>query len=168
MSCYQVKSYYLRYIVDDDMELYLVCDLLDQYNKRHHTNYTFEQYLEQKQTQEILIKKFHLSGKKYMTDKLNKVMKHTTYTKEDGSEGEEYAISEEWLINCLMWVDPLCAWDFCKLFKENYMETEENNRSAIEWAHKLCKEVKKFQKMLKDLRDEYALDVDLSTDTLVL
>ena len=161
-------TYNFRYTVIDGVDMYLVSDVLDQYNEHQGREYTFEEYLEDKDTREFLIKKFHLPH--YYNPRrwnIKKEIKYITYTRVDGTRGQDYVVNGKWLINCLAWFDPLFALRVCDLFKDNNNEEADSNR---EWALRLCKEVKKFQKMLKDLRDKYAPDVelDLSTDTLVL
>ena len=47
-------AYDIRSTVIDDTRMFLVSDLLNQYNTLHHTNKKFKQYLENKQTQELL------------------------------------------------------------------------------------------------------------------
>ena len=161
-------TYNFRYTVIDGVDMYLVSDVLDQYNEHQGREYTFEEYLEDKDTREFLIKKFHLPH--YYNPRrwnIKKEIKYITYTRVDGTRGQDYVVNGKWLINCLTWFDPLFALRVCDLFKDNNNEEADSNR---EWALRLCKEVKKFQKMLIDLRDKYAPDVelDLSTDTLVL
>ena len=161
-------SYKIRYTVIDGIDMYLVSDLLDQYNEREDTNYMFETYLEDEETREFLIKKFHLP-QNYEPDKwdIDKSIKYITYIRVDGTEGQDYVICEELLMNCLMRFNPLFASKVYKFFKNNI---EEEVNSDLDWAFRLSREVKKFQKMLIYLRDNYApdLDIDLSTDTLVL
>lgn len=161
-------TYKFRYTVIDGVDMYLVSDVLDQYNEHQGREYTFEEYLEDEDTREFLIKKFHLPH--YYNHRrwnIKKEIKYITYTRVDGTRGQDYVVNGKWLINCLAWFDPLFALRVCDLFKDNNNEEADSNR---EWALRLCKEVKKFQKMLIALRDEYAPDVelDLSTDTLVL
>ena len=47
-------NYNIRSCVIDDVEMYLVSDLLRQYNEINNTNKQFKYYLENKQTQELL------------------------------------------------------------------------------------------------------------------
>lgn len=47
-------AYDIRSTVIDSVRMFLVSDLLNQYNTLHHTNKKFKQYLENKQTQELL------------------------------------------------------------------------------------------------------------------
>ena len=161
-------SYNFRYTVIDGVDMYLVSDVLDQYNEHQGREYTFEEYLEDKDTRELLIEKFHLPYN-YNPRRWNikKVIKYITYTRVDGTKGQDYVVNQEWLINCLTWVDPMFTIDVCKFFMSSNEEEADSNR---DWSLRLCREVRKFQKMLKDLRDKYApdVDLDLSTDTLVL
>ena len=161
-------TYKIRYTVIDGNDMYLVSDLLDQYNEEQDTSYMFEDYLEDIETRELLIEKFHLPHN-YNPRRWNikKTIKYITYTRVDGTKGQDYVVNQEWLINCLTWVDPMFTIDVCKFFMSSNEEEADSNR---DWTLRLCREVRKFQKMLKDLRDEYApdVDLDLSTDTLVL
>ena len=161
-------TYNFRYTVIDGVDMYLVSDVLDQYNEHQGREYTFEEYLEDKDTRELLIEKFHLPYN-YNPRRWNikKTIKYITYTRVDGTKGQDYVVNQEWLINCLTWVDPMFTIDVCKFFMSSNEEEADSNR---DWSLRLCREVRKFQKMLKDLRDKYApdVDLDLSTDTLVL
>ena len=47
-------NYNIRSCVIDDVEMYLVSDLLRQYNEINNTNKQFSDYLKNKQTQELL------------------------------------------------------------------------------------------------------------------
>ena len=47
-------NYNIRSCVIDDVDMYLVSDLLRQYNEINNTNKQFKYYLENKQTQELL------------------------------------------------------------------------------------------------------------------
>ena len=50
-------DYKIRMCLDNDIRMYLVSDLLRQYNEKHGTNKIFAHYLENKQTQELLRKR---------------------------------------------------------------------------------------------------------------
>ena len=47
-------EYKIRMCVDSGIRMYLVSDLLRQYNEKHNTNKQFKHYLENKQTQEVV------------------------------------------------------------------------------------------------------------------
>ena len=47
-------NYNIRSCIIDDVEMFLVSDLLRQYNEINNTNKQFKYYLENKQTQELL------------------------------------------------------------------------------------------------------------------
>ena len=50
-------DYKIRMCLDNGIRMYLVSDLLRQYNEKHRTNKRFKHYLENKQTQELLRKR---------------------------------------------------------------------------------------------------------------
>ena len=47
-------DYKIRMCVDNGIRMYLVSDLLRQYNEKHGTNKLFKNYLQNKQTQELI------------------------------------------------------------------------------------------------------------------
>ena len=47
-------NYYIRSCIIDDVEMFLVSDLLRQYNEINNKNKQFSDYLKNKQTQELL------------------------------------------------------------------------------------------------------------------
>ena len=47
-------DYKIRMCLDNGIRMYLVSDLLRQYNEKHGTNKRFKKYLENKQTQELI------------------------------------------------------------------------------------------------------------------
>ena len=47
-------DYKIRMCLDNGIRMYLVSDLLRQYNEKHGTNKRFKHYLENKQTQELI------------------------------------------------------------------------------------------------------------------
>ena len=47
-------DYKIRMCIDNGIRMYLVSDLLRQYNEKHTTNKQFKHYLENKQTQEVV------------------------------------------------------------------------------------------------------------------
>ena len=52
----------IRMCIIDDTKMYLVSDLLRQYNEKHGTNKRFKKYLENKQTQYLLRKQCEKTG----------------------------------------------------------------------------------------------------------
>ena len=56
-------DYKIRMCLDNGIRMYLVSDLLRQYNEKHGTNKIFAHYLENKQTQELLRKRCEKTGR---------------------------------------------------------------------------------------------------------
>ena len=55
-------DYDIRSTVIDGVRMYLVSDLLSQYNEKHGTNKRFTHYLDNKQTKDLLLKKLEHTG----------------------------------------------------------------------------------------------------------
>ena len=53
-------DYDIRSTVIDGVRMYLVSDLLSQYNEKHGTNKEFKKYLRNKETQEMLINRMNI------------------------------------------------------------------------------------------------------------
>ena len=122
-------NYNIRSCVIDDVEMYLVSDLLRQYNEINNTNKQFKYYLENKQTQELL--RFYQndtvsenSHLPYENDKkwdIFKIIHYITLPVFDNGANKGYVICEQLLIACLMWCDPIFAtqvYDFIKNMRE--------------------------------------------------
>ena len=153
--CYRYHSYKIRYCIVDDVEMYYIADLLDQYNKRHHTSKTFDQYLNNKQTKQLLITMFKLPHD-YQPEKwdIDKTIKYITYKKVDGSTSQDYVISREFLNNCLMWLDPIFAWKICRELK-----TRDYNM-----INNLTASGRSMYKKLQKLKNKYGID-NVSSDS---
>ena len=100
--------------VIDGTKMYLVSDLLRQYNEKHGTNKKFDDYLESEDTQEV-IKHMGKSGAisaENEGDKWNipHVIQYITISSSVGAN-KEYVICEELLHACLIWADPDFAWN---------------------------------------------------------
>ena len=130
---YDIRSCYI-----DNTEMFLVSDLIRQYNKFNNTNKQFYHYLENKQTQELL-KNWNKnkentdranshdqykndknkentdhrnSDDQYKNDKFDipHVIKYIIFKNNNfGGVNKGYIVCEELLIACLMWVDPSFA-----------------------------------------------------------
>ena len=108
----------------DGTKMYLVSDLLRQYNEKNGTNKKFDDYLESEDTQEVIK---HM-GKRDQTvrvpnsdphfqmflndEKWNipRVIQYITISSSVGAN-KEYVICEELLHACLIWADPDFAWN---------------------------------------------------------
>ena len=123
-------DYKIRMCLDNGIRMYLVSDLLRQYNEKHGTNNRFGKYLENKQAQEVIEhlaktgensakngqstgdpNSGHLSnegqnGKFDICD----VIQYISFS-DFGGANQGYIICEELLHACLMWADPAFACD---------------------------------------------------------
>ena len=104
-------DYKIRMCLDNGIRMYLVSDLLRQYNEKHGTSKRFGKYLENKQAQEVIEhlaktggpNSGHLSnegqnGKFDICD----VIQYITFS-DFGGANQGYIICEELLHACLMW-----------------------------------------------------------------
>ena len=117
-------DYKIRMCMIDGTKMYLVSDLLRQYNEKNGTNKKFDDYLESEDTQEVIK---HM-GKRDQTvrvpnsdphfqmflndDKWNipNVIQYITISSSVGAK-KEYVICKELLHACLIWADPDFAWN---------------------------------------------------------
>ena len=114
-------DYKIRMCVIDGTKMYLVSDLLRQYNEKNGTNKKFDDYLESEDTQEVIK---HM-GKRDQNivgensplplnddEKWNipRVIQYITISSTVGAN-KEYVICEELLHACLIWADPDFAWN---------------------------------------------------------
>ena len=81
-------DYKIRMCIIDGIKMYLVSDLLRQYNEKHGTNKQFYHYLENKQTQELLRKRCEKSGPR------NSVVQAKEGQNEQSTENEAISVRE--------------------------------------------------------------------------
>lgn len=135
------------------VRMFLVSDLLNQYNTLHHTNKKFKQYLENKQTQELLQNWPKYTGGRNSDPQcqsvkstglwnIDEVIKYVTFSKEFCGAHSGYIICEELLIACLMWADPQFAISVYTFLKE----CREKNNDFLK------KEVRQLKVINKTLR----------------
>ena len=141
----QFFAYDIRSTVIDDTRMFLVSDLLNQYNTLHHTNKEFKYYLRNQQTQELLTSRQKIlegenSHLQCQSDKstglwsIDGVIKYVSFSKEFCGAHSGYIICEELLIDCLMWIDREFAWDVYTFLKEC---REKNNDFLLKENKKL-------------------------------
>ena len=120
-------AYDIRSTVIDDIRMFLVSDLLNQYNTLHHTNKTFKHYLENQQAQELLQNWPSFVGRNsdLQTSRGNDhwnitgVIRFISFRiSTQGGNNKGYVICEELLIACLMWADPQFAISVYTFLKE--------------------------------------------------
>ena len=143
----QFFAYDISSIVIDDTRMFLVSDLLNQYNEKHHRSKNFKAYLQNQQTQELLqnwskytggqdpdlqcqsdetyreseSENSHLQCQSVKRAKLwsiDGVIKYVRFSKEFCGAHSGYVICEELLIACLMWADPHFAMSVYTFLKE--------------------------------------------------
>ena len=144
-------DYKIRMCLDNGNRMYLVSDLLRQYNEKHGTNKIFAHYLENKQTQELLRKRCEKTGHRDSDDQANgthndkidipdviQYIKTTTF----GGANQGYIVCEELLHACLMWADPDFAWDVFSFLTRLRQEDNDYLRKANEELKQEVKELK--------------------------
>ena len=118
-------DYKIRMTTVDGTKMYLVSDLLCQYNEKHGTNKIFAHCLENKQTQELLRKccektEHWNSATRTNEDQDDKFdiphMIQYVSTSSFGGANKGYIVCEELLHVCLIWVDPDFASDIYSFF----------------------------------------------------
>ena len=156
-------NYNIRSCVIDDVEMYLVSDLLRQYNEINNTNKRFIDYLKNKQTQELL--RFYQndtvsdnSHLPYENDKkwdIFKIIHYITLPVFDNGANKGYVICEQLLIACLMWCDPIFAtqiYDFIKNMREinndRFVEILNSNKEKD-------KQIELLQEQVDQLKSRY-------------
>ena len=156
-------NYNIRSCVIDDVEMYLVSDLLRQYNEINNTNKQFKYYLENKQTQELL--RFYQndtvsrnSDLPYESNKkwdIFKIIHYITIPVFDNGANKGYVICEQLLIACLMWCDPIFAtqiYDFIKNMREinndRFVEILNSNQEKD-------KQIELLQEQVDQLKSRY-------------
>lgn len=163
-------NYNIRTCVIDDVEMFLVSDLLRQYNEINNTNKQFKYYLENKQTQELL--KFYQndtvgrnSGLPYENNKkwdIFKIIHYITIPVFDNGANKGYVVCEQLLIACLMWCDPVFAtqiYDFIKNMREinndRFVEILNSNKEKD-------KQIELLQEQVDQLKSRYSETLALS------
>ena len=160
-------NYNIRSCVIDDVEMYLVSDLLRQYNEINNTNKQFYHYLENKQTKELL--KYYQNNEEntdhrnsedqYEYDKLIYIPHVIKYinipSNYFGGVNKGYVICEQLLIACLMWCDPIFAtqiYDFIKNMREinndKFVEILNSNQEKD-------KQIELLQEQVDQLKSRY-------------
>lgn len=122
-------AYNIRSTVIDDIRMFLVSDLLNQYNEKHGTNKKFKDYLRIDQTKELLenwpkytrgedLHPVCQSVKSTGLWDIDGVIKYVSFSMVFGTANQGYVICEELLIACLMWADPQFAISVYTFLKE--------------------------------------------------
>lgn len=160
-------DYDIRSTVIDGVRMYLVSDLLNQYNEKYGTNKQFKYYLENKQTQELLENwtkdtvgrnsdlQYKRSGNEERWD-IEGVIKYITFDNNTfGGHNKGYVVCEELLIACLMWADPSFAIRVYSFLKQC---REEDNNFLRKINEGLNKDIDNLNKENKKLTNRYIRD----------
>ena len=153
-------DYKIRMCLDNGIRMYLVSDLLRQYNDKHGTNKRFKKYLENKQTQE-LIRKLSGINQKGLNGKWNipRVIQYITTPNFNGAN-QGYVVCEELLHTCLMWVDPAFAADVIKVIKEEN-ETSKSKCKELQNRHVPDEDSQQWMYVLAYRINENSSDVEI-------
>ena len=164
-------DYKIRMCLDNGIRMYLVSDLLRQYNEKHGTNKRFKKYLENKQTQELIE---HMAksvgpnsglrseGENSAKNSHSTVGSDLSLLSNEGQNGKfdicdviqyittsstvgtnkGYIICEELLHACLMWADPAFACDVYRFLTRLRQEDNDYLRKVNEELKQEVKELK--------------------------
>lgn len=174
----QFFEYNIRSTVIDNVRMYLVADLLNQYNDKHGVNKRFRNYLKNEQTKRLLTKKREILGgsnsnslenieSKYWN--ISKTIYYISFGKIYNGAHKGYVICEELLIACLMWADQEFAWSVYTFLKEQ--RAKDNNFlqqtiKRLNWKNK--KLSSRYIPDNKDLQWMYVLKVDDSNPDIII
>ena len=174
-------DYKIRMCLDNGIRMYLVSDLLRQYNEKHGTNKRFKHYLENKQTQELIE---HMAKSVRENSPVRseggqegqnseKTGRENSPVQANGSQNDKfdicdviqyittsssvgtnkgYIICEELLHACLMWADPAFACDVLRFLTRLRQEDNDYLRKANEELRRANEELTHENKELKDRR----------------
>ena len=156
-------DYKIRMCVANGIRMYLVSDLLRQYNEVCGTNKRFKKYLENKQTQELIehmaksvgpnsglrIEEVQTSektddqpnGTKDVKFDIPDVIQYVTTSSSVGTN-KGYIVCEELLHACLMWADPAFACDVLRFLTHLRQEDNDYLRKANDKLNQENKELK--------------------------
>lgn len=132
----QFFEYNIRSTVIDNVRMYLVADLLNQYNDKHGVNKKLKNYLRNEQTKDLLQNWQKDTGgsdpslqcqscTKHSKWNIDNVIKYVSFSKIFCGAHSGYVVCEELLIACLMWADPKFAIAVYTFLKEQ--RAKDNN-----------------------------------------
>lgn len=167
-------NYYIRSCVIDNVVMYLVSDLLRQYNEINNTNKQFSDYLKNKQTQELL--KFYQNDidpenslDQYEKLKIPHVIKYIIYKNNNfGGSNKGYVVCEELLISCLMWCDTIFATQIYSFIKNLRNINNDRFTEIIKSNKDNQKQIELLQEQVKRLQNRYIINDDTQQWTYVL
>ena len=160
----------------DDTEMFLVSDLIRQYNKINNTNKKISDYLRNNDTKELLNamneefnkeitvgEYIHQPSECSENDKFNipHVIKYITLPKFDGVN-KGYVVCEEFLIQCLMWCDKKFAIKVSKFLKnlrsinnDRLTEILKSNNDKDNQISLLQDQIKEYEQQINQLKSRY-------------
>ena len=160
----QFFEYNIRSTVIDNVRMYLVADLLNQYNDKHGVNKRFRNYLKNEQTKRLLTKKREILGgsnsnslenieSKYWN--ISKTIYYISFGKIYNGAHKGYVICEELLIACLMWADQEFAWSVYTFLKE---QRAKDNNFLQQTIQQLQAENNKLVETQKQMQNRHVHD----------
>ena len=158
-------DYKIRMCLDNGIRMYLVSDLLRQYNEKHGTNKRFTDYLRNQQAQELIehMAKSVRSEGGQEGQNSEKTGRENSPVQANGSQNDKfdicdviqyittsssvgtnkgYIICEELLHACLMWADPAFACDVLRFLTRLRQEDNDYLRKVNEELNQENKELK--------------------------
>lgn len=162
----QFYDYNIRSTVIDNVRMFLVSDLLNQYNEKNNRNKKFRNYLKNDQTKELLNNWLKYTGgsnsnlqcqpcTKHSKWNIDNVIKYTTFNKSFGTASQGYVVCEELLIACLMWADPKFAIAVYTFLKD---QRAKDNNFLQQTIQQLQAENNKLVKTQKQMQNRHVHD----------
>ena len=169
-------NYYIRSCIIDDVEMFLVSDLLRQYNEINNKNKQFSDYLKNKQTQELL--EFYQndtvpenSPVSYENNEkwdIPKIIHYITIPVFDNGANKGYVICEDLLIACLMWCDVIFATQIYNFIKNLRKINNDKFTEIVKTNQDNQKQIELLQEQVKRLQNRYIVNDDTQQWTYVL
>lgn len=178
----QFFEYNIRSTVIDNVRMYLVADLLNQYNKKNGKKRRFLKYLQNQQTKDLLLSKQKDTGEpnsvlqcqpctkdtggrnsdlqcqsctKHSKWNIDNVIKYVSFSKIFCGAHSGYVVCEELLIACLMWADPQFAWSVYTFLKE---QRAKDNNFLQQTIQQLQAENNKLVETQKQMQNRHVHD----------
>ena len=167
-------NYNIRSCIIVDVQMYLVSDLLRQYNEINNTNKQFSDYLKNKQTQELL--KFYKNDidpenslDQYEKFDIPNVIKYIIFKNNNfGGVNKGYVVCEELLISCLMWCDPIFATQIYSFIKNLRNINNDRFTEIVKTNKDNQKQIELLQEQVKRLQNRYIVNKNSQQWTYVL
>ena len=165
-------EYIIRMTKIDNVEMYLVSDLIRQYNKINKTNKQLRDYLRNNDTKELLIAMNEEinrentdranSHDQYKNDKFDipHVIKYIIFKNNNfGGVNKGYVVCEEFLIQCLMWVNKKFAIKVSKFLKnlrsinnDRFNEILNSNEDQEKQIELMKDQINEYEQQIKHLK----------------